>query len=349
MFPAPSPNSQALFAQLASGGATPNTLDFHRTALSAAAKREQSNGGKQQDGQQQAHTQPSQQPTASVQASEMPNGTTVKAEPKPASGPFDPHDNDAANGLFMLAQGRNGAPNPEQFAATTSATGNPHPAAVAPQGMSVSPQMASINGGSVSGRGMSEGTNGSEDSEPTKPAARGKKRNPPSTNSRRKADEQPAKAPPAKKAKASSIGYPEDAGDSDMEDDMKDNGDGTKSKMTDEEKRKNFLERNRVAALKCRQRKKLWLANLQSKVEMFSSENDALTAQITQLREEVVNLKTLLLAHKDCPVTQQQGIHGGFMSQVVEPYNPQMNPYGMAAPMQAQQVMAGQGVQRRFS
>lgn len=81
---------------------------------------------------------------------------------------------------------------------------------------------------------------------------------------------------------------------------------------------------------------------------MFSSENDALTAQITQLREEVVNLKTLLLAHKDCPVTQQQGIHG-YMNQVVEPYNSQMNPYGMAAPMGGQPVMAGQGHQRRFS
>jgi len=105
-----------------------------------------------------------------------------------------------------------------------------------------------------------------------------------------------------------------------------------------------------VAALKCRQRKKQWLANLQNKVEMYSSENDALTAQITQLREEVVNLKTLLLAHKDCPVTQQQGLHGAFMSGVVEPFNAQMNPYGMAGPMpNQQQVMAGQGVQRRFS
>lgn len=104
-----------------------------------------------------------------------------------------------------------------------------------------------------------------------------------------------------------------------------------------------------VAALKCRQRKKQWLANLQTKVEMFSSENDALTQQITQLREEVVNLKTLLLAHKDCPVTQNQGLHGAFMSQVVEPFNQQMNPYGLAAPIPAQQAMVGQGVQRRFS
>lgn len=104
-----------------------------------------------------------------------------------------------------------------------------------------------------------------------------------------------------------------------------------------------------MAALKCRQRKKQWLANLQTKVEMFSSENDALTQQITQLREEVVNLKTLLLAHKECPVTQQQGLHGAFMSQVVEPFNPQMNPYGMAAPISAQQAMVSQGIQRRFS
>lgn len=110
-----------------------------------------------------------------------------------------------------------------------------------------------------------------------------------------------------------------------------------------------------VAALKCRQRKKQWLANLQSKVEMFSNENEALTAQITQLREEVVNLKTLLLAHKDCPVTQQQGMHGAFMNQVgqvpqPDPFNQQMNPYQMAGPMPPnQQIMNGQAVNRRYS
>jgi ATF/CREB family transcription factor len=107
--------------------------------------------------------------------------------------------------------------------------------------------------------------------------------------------------------------------------------------------------------LKCRQRKKQWLANLQQKVEIFSSENDSLSAQIAQLREEVVNLKTLLLAHKDCPVTQQQGLQGMGMQHLMEsgyaggpPMGPgQMNPYGMA--MNNQQVMAGPGMQRRFS
>jgi len=140
-----------------------------------------------------------------------------------------------------------------------------------------------------------------------------------------------------------------DHSDDEHERNGRDDGSGSKSKMTDEEKRKNFLERNRVAALKCRQRKKQWLANLQSKVEMFSTENETLTQQITQLREEVVNLKTLLLAHKDCPVTQQQGLHSAFMQQPMEAFNPPLNPYGMPPPMAGQPVMAGQAMNRRFS
>jgi ATF/CREB family transcription factor len=85
-----------------------------------------------------------------------------------------------------------------------------------------------------------------------------------------------------------------------------------------------------VAALKCRQRKKQWLANLQAKVELFSTENDALSAQVTQLREEVVNLKTLLLAHKDCAVSQAQGLSGMAMNSLLGDINHHANPYGMA-------------------
>lgn len=87
---------------------------------------------------------------------------------------------------------------------------------------------------------------------------------------------------------------------------------------------------HRVAALKCRQRKKQWLANLQQKVEIFSTENDALAATVTQLREEIVGLKTLLLAHKDCPVSQAQGISGGMMQQIAGDQGGFNNPYGMA-------------------
>jgi ATF/CREB family transcription factor len=87
-----------------------------------------------------------------------------------------------------------------------------------------------------------------------------------------------------------------------------------------------------IAALKCRQRKKQWLANLQAKVELFSTENDALSQTVTQLREEIVNLKSLLLAHRDCPVSSAQGISGANMTLFLEghPAAAHANPYGMA-------------------
>ena len=69
----------------------------------------------------------------------------------------------------------------------------------------------------------------------------------------------------------------------------------------DEEKRKNFLERNRIAALKCRQRKKQWLVNLQARVEYLANDNDQLQMEVDSLRKEVIDLKTLLVAHKNCP------------------------------------------------
>ncbi|CAO3615921.1 unnamed protein product [Mucor hiemalis] len=75
----------------------------------------------------------------------------------------------------------------------------------------------------------------------------------------------------------------------------------------EEVKRKHFLERNRQAALKCRQRKKQWLTNLQHRVEFLTTDNEQLQSQATVLREEVINLKTLLLTHRDCKVAQANG------------------------------------------
>jgi len=83
-----------------------------------------------------------------------------------------------------------------------------------------------------------------------------------------------------------------------------------KTDLTDDEKRKNFLERNRQAALKCRQRKKQWLANLQSKVEYLTNDNENLQNQVTSQREEIFQLKTMLLAHKDCPIAAAQAAGG---------------------------------------
>ncbi|KAF9927119.1 hypothetical protein FBU30_003469 [Linnemannia zychae] len=83
----------------------------------------------------------------------------------------------------------------------------------------------------------------------------------------------------------------------------------TDEKMDEDEKRRNFLERNRQAALKCRQRKKQWLSNLQAKVEYLTTDNEHLQAQTAALRDEIIHLKALLLAHKDCPVAQANGVY----------------------------------------
>ncbi|KAK7739219.1 Transcription factor [Cytospora paraplurivora] len=338
MFPViATPNTAALF-NLGPGGATPGTVDFHRTAMRAAAvEREQ---------------QAQQQLPVTSQPQELTNGAApVKQEIKP-TGPFDNHDNDAANGLFMLAQGRNGAqPQQSQYPVPPQPAGHGHPAPA------VQHPDTDVNGKTSHGsgsRGASEsGSMQSEDSEQARPNTRGKgKRNSgagvATTNGRRKAEDAPAKTPATKKAKLSVSGSVNGSIEEHDDDDQdEEGGDKPKSKMTEEEKRKNFLERNRVAALKCRQRKKQWLANLQNKVDLYQTENDQLTQQIAALREEVVNLKTLLLAHKDCPVTQQQGMPGAYMAGME--YNAQMNPYGMAAPIPNHQMMPAQAGQRRFS
>jgi ATF/CREB family transcription factor len=67
---------------------------------------------------------------------------------------------------------------------------------------------------------------------------------------------------------------------------------GQKRPETEEEKRKNFLERNRQAALKCRQRKKAWLAQLQAKNEYLTQENQRLQEALVGAREEIARLST---------------------------------------------------------
>ncbi|KAI3000193.1 transcriptional regulator family: bZIP [Aspergillus niger] len=340
MFPAPSPNSQALLQQLQSGGATPSTIEFHRTALNAAKKN--SLGG--------PTSNPTSEPDPATQNSNM----DIKPNPPAGSDPFGHHDAaDAANGLFMLAKG--GQANSNQFTVSNQASIQPQSIQANDQQLDAgADRRNSQNMNGVSGRETS-GDASDMQGEQTKPAAKGKAKKNTGTkastaaNNRRKAEDAPKGS--NKKAKTSngsgSVEPPSDVGDSeDDEDDMKRKNSTDTKKMTDEEKRKNFLERNRVAALKCRQRKKQWLANLQAKVELFTSENDALTATVTQLREEIVNLKTLLLAHKDCPVSQAQGLGPLMMNGMsagfdAHPYN---IPNGMA--MQPGAPIPAQGLRR---
>ncbi|KAM9344292.1 cyclic AMP-dependent transcription factor ATF-7a isoform 1-T1 [Pholidichthys leucotaenia] len=73
-----------------------------------------------------------------------------------------------------------------------------------------------------------------------------------------------------------------------------------------DERRKRFLERNRAAASRCRQKRKLWVSSLEKKAEELSTLNVSLSNEVSLLRNEVAHLKQLLLAHKDCPVTTLQ-------------------------------------------
>ena len=66
-------------------------------------------------------------------------------------------------------------------------------------------------------------------------------------------------------------------------------------------KRKKFLERNRLAASKCRQKKKEWANHLEEQARYLAQENKFLRASVAQLRDECLYLKNFLLStHSEC-------------------------------------------------
>jgi hypothetical protein len=86
-----------------------------------------------------------------------------------------------------------------------------------------------------------------------------------------------------------------------------------RSRLTEEdpdERRRKFLERNRAAAARCRYKRKAWINGLERKSDDLAVTNQKLASEITLLRTEIAQLKSLLLAHKSCPVTLQQQQQG---------------------------------------
>ncbi|KAF1937678.1 hypothetical protein EJ02DRAFT_356271 [Clathrospora elynae] len=331
MFPAPSPNTQAIF-NLQGAGVTPGTAEFQQSAMRAAAQHH-ANLNKS------STSAPTSQPEAVTAGMDRQNNYQQVQQPqqRAQNDPYSNHDvSSAANDLLSFASQNGAARNnqpPYSMASQQQSMNVAH--------MPVQPVNAnhgrrdtkgSINSiqsaetGDFSESGQSEQTKNATRSRGKKAAANGKQ----AAGIKRKADDAQKGGPRKKSSAAQMMGDDMDEGDSDEDNIKEEEYDSKGRKMTDEEKRKNFLERNRVAALKCRQRKKQWLANLQSKVELFSTENDALSATVTQLREEIVNLKTLLLAHKDCPVSQAQGLHGAAMNSFLGSDISHQNPYGIA-------------------
>jgi hypothetical protein len=56
--------------------------------------------------------------------------------------------------------------------------------------------------------------------------------------------------------------------------------------------------------MRCREKRKTWIQELEKRAEDMLQTNQQLQSEVASLRKEVADLKTLLLAHKDCPVTQ---------------------------------------------
>lgn len=246
MFPQPSPNSQALYNQLQSGGATPGTLDFHRTAMTARAQTQANNFNMSQNG---ATSQPQGNPNIQPDLDQKPYQQGVHGQQQDQQDPFGSHQtNDAANGLYMLAQA-GGQRAPQQ------GYGMQQPAQQGyPQGMPQDPNMNKrSNKGSIGSTmsGSTENAHGeySDENAESKPqirATRGKKGSAgKAAAGKRKQDETPVKGGNKKQRTSNGQGMSMDDDDDDeMPEDMPDEHPDGK-KMTDEEKRKNFLERNR--------------------------------------------------------------------------------------------------------
>ncbi|KAG9196837.1 hypothetical protein G6514_003826 [Epicoccum nigrum] len=60
------------------------------------------------------------------------------------------------------------------------------------------------------------------------------------------------------------------------------------------------LEKNRLAAEKCRQKRKVYTAGLSAEVSVLSAKNETLKADVVSLREELLNLKNKILSHARC-------------------------------------------------
>lgn len=73
-----------------------------------------------------------------------------------------------------------------------------------------------------------------------------------------------------------------------------------------EEKRRNFLERNRLAASKCRRRKKQMVEKMKEDLKFYSSQYATLTSQLHILSEHVLTFRAILYAHKKCPKLIEQ-------------------------------------------
>jgi len=70
--------------------------------------------------------------------------------------------------------------------------------------------------------------------------------------------------------------------------------------VDDDTKRSRFLERNRLAASKCRQKKKEWTKGLEERARCLQTEKAQLQMMVGSLKSEVILVREELLRHSNC-------------------------------------------------
>ncbi|KAF5628735.1 transcription factor atf21 [Fusarium sp. NRRL 25303] len=81
-----------------------------------------------------------------------------------------------------------------------------------------------------------------------------------------------------------------------LEEEDEDENDG----LDETHKRSKFLKRNRIAASKCRQKKKVWMRELEETTRDLEIEHNALHSQYTNLMGELTTIKNQLMDHASC-------------------------------------------------
>jgi len=98
-----------------------------------------------------------------------------------------------------------------------------------------------------------------------------------------------------------------------------------------EVKRQRFLERNRLAASKCREKKRLQTLKTIADADTITLRNQELHDQLSDLQEQVRSLKTQILCHRDCGCdviqkfvrsTFEHGMPSPSSSAMMQPHHP---------------------------
>jgi hypothetical protein len=209
MFPAPSPGTSALYSLL--GVQTPNTIEFMNTGIKS--KQATANNS----------TAPTSQPTDLLATQSM--NLPLPATSGPSSDPFVHPDTDAANGLFLLAQSN--GPSRAGFAVPPVPT-------LQVNGNRGSPNMG--NGTTDSDLEMEES---STEPEAPKRGSRSTRARKPTGKAMKEMKTPTSKASNNKRKRSSPP--PKDSSPPPSSSSKKEKG-----SMNEDDKRKNFLERNRL-------------------------------------------------------------------------------------------------------